>query len=272
MVETSTGNIVNVHNMQNCFCIYRRESNCPEEEEQEEGADNGEQHVDANTVGVEQVEDASNETITTPPDDQVAREIDAIVNPVRSSSTATASTSSSSSSGMASKVHLQAPKAKRYTPAAKQRQELTATMLEAFKSESQKLVDDKDELDLSFAGYAKRMRLFLTNDQREELNTEIGTLVSTAIRNVKAGMPLLQKAPVYRPTPTVLPTSNMQNQAVDSRTLVELPQPPQLQPLPQVQQGQLQQDNVPATAPSFYIAGPTSMNYEMTRNLDFNTM
>ena len=175
---------------------------------------------------------------------------------------------------MASKVHLQAPKAKRYTPAAKQRHELTTTMLEAFKAESQKLVDDEDELDLSFAGYAKRMRLFLTNDQKEELNTEIGTLVSNAIRNVKAGMPLLQKAPVYRPTPMVLPTSNMQNhqQGVESRSLVELPQPPQLQPVPHVQQGQPQQDNVPSTGASFYIAGPTSMNYELTRNLDFNTM
>ena len=110
---------------------------------------------------------------------------------------------------MASKVHLQVPKSKRYTPAAKQRQELTATMLEAFKNESQKLADDEDELDLSFAGYAKRLRLFLTNDQKEELNTEIGNLVSTAIRNVKAGMPVLQKAPAYRQALAVQVTSNM---------------------------------------------------------------
>ena len=152
--------------------------------------------MDASTAGVEQVEDATTDTITTPSDDQVAREIDAIVNPRSSSSTpsATASTSSSSSSGMASKVHLQAPKSKRYTPAAKQQKELTATILEAFKNESQRLADDKDKLDLSFAGYAKHMRLFLPNDQKEELNTEIGNLVSTAIRNVKAGMAVIQKA------------------------------------------------------------------------------
>ena len=70
---------------------------------------------------LEQVEDASTKTITTPPDDQVAREIDVIVNPRRSSTTssATASTSTSSSSGMALKVLLQAPEAKRYTPADK---------------------------------------------------------------------------------------------------------------------------------------------------------
>ena len=69
-------------------------------------------------------------------------------------------------------------------------------MLETSKNESQKLVDDEDELDLSFAVYAKCMRLFLTNDQKEELNTVIGNLVSTAIGNVKAGMAVLQKAPV----------------------------------------------------------------------------
>ena len=108
-------------------------------------------------------------------------------------------------------------------------------MLEAFKNESQKLVDDEDELDLSFAGYAKHMRLFLTNDQKEELNTEIGNLVSTAIRNVKVGMPVLQKAPVYRQALAVQVTSNMQNhqQHVEPRPLLDLPQPPQLQPVPQ---------------------------------------
>ena len=86
---------------------------------------------------------------------------------------------------MALKVHLQAPKSKRYMPAAKQHQGLTATMLKAFKNESQKLADDKDELDLSFAGYAKCMRLFLTNDQKEELNTDICNLVSTAIKMLR---------------------------------------------------------------------------------------
>ena len=188
----------------------RRESNCTEEEEQEEG---GDEQVDARTAGVEQIEDATLETITTPTDDQVTIEINAIVNPMSLTSTssstpsATASTSSSSSSGMASKVHLQAPKSKKYTPAAKQRQELTATMLEAFRNESQRLAEEEDELDLSFAGCAKCMRLFLSNDQKEELNTEIGNLVANAIRNVKAGMPVIQKAPVYRQTPT----SNMQN-------------------------------------------------------------
>ena len=218
-------------------------------------------------AGVEQVEDAGTEMITTPTDDQVAREIDAIVNPRRSSSTATitASTSSSASSGMALKVHLQVPKAKRYTPAAKQHQELRVIMLEVFKNKSQKLVDGKDELDLSFAGYAKHMRLFLTNDQKEELNTETGNLVSTAIRNVKAGMPVLQKAPVYRHVPAVQGTGNMQNhqQAAKPHPIVDLPQPPKLQPVPQVQQGQAQQDNVPHADGAFYIPRPTSMNYKM---------
>ena len=55
--------------------------------------------MNTSTTGVEQVEDATTDTITTPPDDQVAIEIDAIVNTRSSSLTpsATASTSSSSS-------------------------------------------------------------------------------------------------------------------------------------------------------------------------------
>ena len=97
---------------------------------------------------MEQVEDA--ETISTPTDDLIAREIDAIVNPKKTSSTSSAVASTSvSSSGTASKVHLQAPKSKRFTPAAKQRQELTAAMLQAFQNEANK-VDDDDELGSQF--------------------------------------------------------------------------------------------------------------------------
>ena len=232
--------------------------------------------MDATTAGVEQIEDATLETITTPTDDQVTIEINAIVNLTSLTSTssstpsATASTSLSSPSGIALKVHLQAPKSKRYTPAAKQRQELTATMLEAFKNESQRLAEEEDELDLSFAGYAKCMRLFLSNDQKEELNTEIGNLVANAIRNLKAGMPVIQKAPVYRQTPT----SNMQNQqqAVKSHLIGDLPQPPQLQAVPHTHQGQQQQNNLPSGSAAFYIPGPTSTNYELARDLDFSTM
>ena len=224
------------------------------------------------------MEDASTETITRPPDDLVAREIDAIVNPKKSSSTqiAVASTSSASS-GIASKVHLQAPKSKRYTPAAKQRQELTATMLEAFQNETKKLADEEDELDLSFAGYAKRMRIFLSSEQKEELNTEIGNPVSNAIKNAKAGMPVLQKSPVYRYPQMGQGTSNLQNiqnqqPVIGTRQLSDLPQPPELQPVPHVQQGpeEHQQQNGPTG--SFYIQGPTSMNYEVGRSFEFTSM
>ena len=87
------------------MCIYRHKSNCPDVEEEQVGA-NEDQQVDESTAGVEQVEDAS-ETVTTPPDSLVAREIDAILNPKKSNSNSAASSSSSSSSeGMASRVHL----------------------------------------------------------------------------------------------------------------------------------------------------------------------
>ena len=56
-------------------------------------------------------------------------------------------------------------------------------------------------------------------------------------------MPVLQKAPVYRQVLTVQETSNMQNhqQGVKPCPLLELPQLPQLQPVPHPQQGQPQQ-------------------------------
>ena len=253
-------------------CIYRRESNCPDDVEEQQVGAHEDQQVDESTARVEQVEDAS-ETITTPPDSLVAREIDAIVNPKKSNSNSAASSSSSSSSeGMASHVHLQAPKAKRYTPAAKQRHELTASMLELFQRETKNLSDEtEDELDFSFAAYAKRMRMFLSNEQKEELNTEIGSMVSTAIKNAKAGIPLLQKAPpLYRQAVQPFAPNNMQNSQQQVRPS-EMPPPPELQPA--VQQGpHQQQQETENGSGSFYIAGPTSMNYEMSNSFNFQTM
>ena len=82
-------------------------------------------------------------------------EIDAIVNPTKSTATPFTSTK-----GMASKVHLQAPKAKRYTPAVQQCNVLTNSVISKFQQEQKELLEE-DELDLSFGSYAKHMRTFL---------------------------------------------------------------------------------------------------------------
>ena len=148
---------------------------------------------------------------------------------------------------------------------AKQRRELTASMMELFQKETKNLSDEtEDDLDFSFAAYAKCMRMFLTNEQKEELNTEIGSMVSTAIKNAKAGIPLQQKAhPLYRQAVQPFAPNNMQNSEQQVRPS-EMPPPPKLQPA--VQQGphqQQQQQQTENGSGSFYITGPTSMNYEM---------
>ena len=94
-----------------CGIFYRRDnSNCPDEVLAEGEA------------GVQSVESAvvpeNEQRIVTPLDSLVAQEINNIVN--HDCMASTSSSSSSCSSGVASKVHLQAPKAKRFTPAAKQ--------------------------------------------------------------------------------------------------------------------------------------------------------
>ena len=175
---------------------------------------------------------------------------------------------------MASCVHLQPPKVKRYTPAAKQRQELTTSMMELFQKETKNLSDEtEDDLDFSFAAYAKCMRMFLTNEQKEELNTEIGSMVSMAIKNAKAGIPLLQIAPpLYRQAIQLFAPNNMQNFQQQVH-LSEMPPPPKLQPA--VQQGphqQQQQHQTENGSGSFYIDGLTSMNYEMSNLFNFETM
>ena len=91
----------------------------------------------------------------------------------------TSSSSSSCSSGVASKVHLQAPKAKRFTPAAKQKNDLNEKILSMLQQEENRPVESDDELDLSFAAYAKQMRLFLTNEQKEDVMQEVHGVIST---------------------------------------------------------------------------------------------
>ena len=257
----------NVHNMRNS--IYRRESNCTFDDAEGEP---GTVHVEDDNV-VTQTD--PNEEIVTPPDDMVAAEIDAIVNPAVPSATPSTSTES-----MASKVHLQAPRAKRYTPAAQQRNELTNTMIQMFQQEQKKLLEEDDELDLSFAAYAKRMRTFLDQNQREEVLQQIGQLINTAVNNVRSGMPVLQKNPQVfsRPraaTPIAMNvSSNMQNNPGPPLQQQNNPLMSQQMQVPNDQQCQQQQQmmNPGGDNSSFYIPGPTSMNYEAGNSYNFEQL
>ena len=107
-------------------------------------------------VGVQSVELAAvpeNGQIVAPLDSLVAGEINSKVNCDCMGSTS--SSSSSCSSDVASKVHLQAPKAKCFMPAAKQKNDLNEKILSMLQQEENRPVESDDELDLTFAAYAK---------------------------------------------------------------------------------------------------------------------
>ena len=227
-----------------CGIFYRHDnSNCPDEVLIE--GEGGVQSVESAAVP------ENEQRIVTPPDSLVAQEINSIVN--RDCMASTSSSSSSCSSGVASKVHLQAPKAKRFTPAAKQKNDLNEKILSMLQQEENRPVESDDELDLSFAAYAKRMRLFLTNEQKEDVMQEVHGVISTAINNARAGLRVTTRPPVIQ--------NNVQN-LVQGPPAHPTPPPPPLtaattQPI------QSQQSNVAAP---FYIHGPTSMAYEVEQN------
>ena len=150
----------------------------------------------ASAAGVQQVEDVAvdeNEEVTTPPDELVAHEVDSIEN------CPTASTSSSTASLGPSRLHIQKPRAKKMTETAKQKQEMHKSFLSIL--EKEQICDMKldDEINSSFFGYANCMRLHLNQDQKEDVLQEINKVVTQAINNVHAGLPAVNKAPMYVP-------------------------------------------------------------------------
>ena len=162
-----------------------------------------------------------------------------------------ASSSSSSGSGLASKVHLQAPKAKRFTPATKQKNDLNEKILCMLQQEENRPIEQDDELDLMFAGYAKRMRLFLSNEQKEDVMQQVHNVITQGINNARAGMPVLQRAPV----PPAIRVQEQASNVMQSNMQNLGPPPPTAAAPSTIQPGQQQQP--------FYMAGPTSMQYEL---------
>ena len=149
----------------------------------------------ASAASVQQVEDAveENEEVTTPPDELVACEVDSIENHP------TASTSSSTASLGPSRLHIQKPRAKKMTETAKQRQEMHKSFLSILEKDQSCDIKPDDEIDSSFFGYANTMHLHLNQDQKEDVLQEINKVVTQAINNVRAGLPAVNKAPMYVP-------------------------------------------------------------------------
>ena len=91
------------------------------------------------------------------------------------------------------KIHIQdVSKSSRMTAAAKQRMAMQSAMLSMFEKSQAKMSDEaEDDLDLSFASIAMRMRRNFDALEKEQIHVEIMNLVNDAIRNKGQGLPLI---------------------------------------------------------------------------------
>ena len=149
----------------------------------------------ASAAGVQQVEDAvdENEEVTNPPDELVAHEVDSIENrPITSTLSFTASLGPS-------RLHIQKPHPKKMMETAKQRQEMHKSFLSILEKDQSRDIKPDDEINSIFFGYANRMRLHLNQDQKEDVLQEINKVVTQAINNVRAGLPVINRPAMYVP-------------------------------------------------------------------------
>ena len=180
-----------------------------------------------NEAGVQSVSEVGDkDEITTLQDNIIAEEIQATeISKCKSKE----STSSSSSNIKASRVHIQEPKAKHLTPAAKMHEELNMSLLSLMQKDQECKNPVEDEIDLAFASIATRMHIHMNRDQREDLIQEIEKLTTNAINNMRKGIPVLQPAPSLRGPPGFVlpmtsPPPNAQNAMPEPRALQMQPQ------------------------------------------------
>ena len=102
-----------------------------------------------------------------------------------------------------------------------------------------------DEIDSTFFGYANRMRLHLNQDQKEDVLQEINKVVTEAINNVRAGLPVINRGAMFvpplqqaTPTPPPPPMQQMGQQGPPPamQQMVNNPQPPPMQHMGNQQQ------------------------------------
>ena len=175
------------------LCNCRRVSNC------DEATDEPVAEADGQEVAGENAE------IVTPPDNLIAEELAEGPQDIQESVKA-----------VRTGVHLQETKKPRMTASAKQREALTNTMISFIQKANSNQEDEADdELDLTFAGIAKQMRLHLDANQRQRVLNKIQTLVGNCIENVLEGLPLMGPPQVPFPqgqnimqAPRQLPAAN----------------------------------------------------------------
>ena len=143
-------------------------------------------------------------------------------------------TSSDTSIAGPSRLHIQKPKAKRLTEAAKQRQELTTSFISLLQKEQEQDFQQDDEVDATFAALANIMWKHLNPDQLEDVLQEVNHVVTQAINNVRSGVPAVRQ---YVTPPPLQPVQNLIPLAQDQQG------PPAMTAAPSVQQ---QATHIPA--------------------------
>ena len=150
-------------------------------------------------------------------------------------------TSSDTSIAGPSRLHIQKPKAKHLTEAAKQCQELTTSFISLLQKEQERDFQQDDEVDATFAALANRMRKHLNPDQLEDVLQEVNRVVTQVINNVRSGMPAVCQY-VTPPPPPLQPVQN-------------------LIPLPQDQQGPPAMTAAPSVQQATHIPAPSAFQY-----------
>ena len=172
---------------------------------------------------------------------------------------AVAGTSSDTSIAGPSRLHIQKPRAKRLTDAAKQHQELTTSFISLLQKEQEREFKP-DEVDATFAGLANRMSKHFNPDQLEDVLQEINRVVTDAINNVRAGMPAVRaylpcQPPPLQAVPNIIQTHQGQIQMQQPN---QTQHPPAMRAAPNMQPP-LASDMQPSEVTQ--IQAPTSFEY-----------
>ena len=173
---------------------------------------------------------------------------------------AVAGTSSDTSIAGPSRLHIQKPRAKRLTDAAKQRQELTTSFISLLQKEQERKFKPDDEVDATFAGLANRMQKHFNPDQLEDVLQEINRVVTDGINNVRAGMPavcayLPRQPPPLQAVPNIIQTHQGQ---IPMQQPSHTQHPPAMRAAPNMQPPQAT-DMQPSKVTQ--IQAPTSFEY-----------
>ena len=186
----------------NIMLFFRRMSNCSDAEPQRKRANTtvtssteGEQQ----TAGDDSVQGPEDEVVV-PPDNLLAREMAEVPEDLEAIPSAV-----DAMKAVTTGIHLQETRKPHMTPAARQWEALTSSMINYINKVNTQEKEEDNELDLSFAGLAQQMRLHLDKIQRQRVLNRVNHVVGDCIENVLLGIPLFGAPPLPQPQPNYAP-------------------------------------------------------------------